>query len=202
VGGAGWRGRGNGRARRRCVLFRRRTPHPPALRATSRRPIVPARGVGGRRGGGTRFAAPPPPGRWVRARAAEPVAEPDYLRGPFCSVLAFKRSGKFSDVESCFSLQDSSFFHLIREVSLSAMIIHGFLTVIVIATIATGAIITGPTTTRMPPQEINHAEINHAETTAAAATASANDVTPIGNIIFLIFDFIFNNIIHDVCVER
>ncbi|CAH1732780.1 unnamed protein product [Aphis gossypii] len=59
------------------------------------------------------------------------------------------------------------------------MIIHGFLTVIVIATIATGAIITGPTTTRMPPQEINHAEINHAETTAAAATASANDVTPI-----------------------
>ncbi|KAF0769062.1 Uncharacterized protein FWK35_00021257 [Aphis craccivora] len=58
------------------------------------------------------------------------------------------------------------------------MIIHGFLTVIVIATMATGAIITGPTTTRMPPQEINHAETTAAAATASA-TASANDVTPI-----------------------
>lgn len=80
---------------------------------------------------------------------------------------------------------------MIREVSLSAMIIHGFLTVFVIATIVTGAIITGPTTTRTPPQEINHAETT--ATANATANASANDVTPIGNIIFYFFDFIFKN---------
>jgi len=41
------------------------------------------------------------------------------------------------------------------------MIIHGLWTVIVIATIAAGAVITGPTTTRLPSQDSNFIDASH-----------------------------------------